>query len=412
MAWFSENAEGERRMNEFILPSDSNSYGILAFSHVRWDFVWQRPQQLLSRFAKRHRVLFFEEPRFEEGIQPHVNVVCPMKNVFVATPRLPRDSATDETMRFLLRRAVAVVNSGDFDSPLLWYYSPMQAAWSLGRFRVRGAVYDCTEEVSQLKDAPESLVRNEARLLSEADIVFTSGQDLYRKKSKLNKNVHALGGGVDYTHFAQAQDVNTPVPMDIEQIGQPIIGWFGVIDERMDCNLLAQAAAMRPDWNFVLIGPVTGVDSSSLPHANNIHWFGKRDYVRLPAYCRAFDVCMMPFTLNESTDYINPAKALEYFATGLPVVSTPVKDVVRQYRDIAYIAGGPKRFVRAVEQALEKDPERTRKGINFAKGKSWEAIVSKMQKLIAETIGEPAPRKTLAPMPRISSISQPAQGHP
>lgn len=375
-------------------PTEADaSHGILAFSHLRWSFVWQRPQQFLSRFAANHPVLFVEEPLFdlEDGMDPTLEIQSAGNNVTVAVPHFPVGTqweANHDAMRELTRRGISVVNeNGAFNEPLLWYYSPMMVEWSLGHFPARGVVYDCMDELSQFKGAPAGLIENERRLIENADVVFTGGYELYEKKSKQHSNVHCFGCGVEYDHFARAQDTDLPVPADVQAIKRPIIGWFGVVDERVDYQLLKQAAELRPDYSFVLVGPVVKVDPASLPQAENLYWLGGRDYKDLPDYCRAFDVCMMCFAINEATEFINPTKALEYLATGKPVISTPVKDVVRQYRDFVEIAGTPEEFVEAVDRLLENpDRERIQRGIDRARECSWEGTVSQMRDLIEEAV--------------------------
>jgi glycosyltransferase involved in cell wall biosynthesis len=369
-------------------------YGIVVFSHLRWTFVWQRPQQFISRFAVRHPVLFVEEPIFDlqDGADPKLELTNVAQNITVACPHLsPTD--TEESRQYpitrdLIKQAISVLNgSGEFDCPLLWYYSPMMAAWSLEYFRCRGVVYDCMDELSQFRGAPANLVKNEQRLLRAADIVFTGGFELWLKKQRHHENVHFFGCGVEYEHFAQAQDPTTPVPDDMRAVRRPVLGWFGVIDERMDYDLVARVARLRRDWSLALIGPVVKIDPAALPQAPNIHWMGQRDYTALPAYCKAFDVCIMPFAINEATEFINPTKALEYLATGKPVIATPVRDVIRQYTDTIYIAETPEEFVARAEEALQApDKRRRRRGIERAKSCSWENTVEKMSQLINEAI--------------------------
>ncbi len=364
------------------------------FSHLRWGFVWQRPQQLLSRLAKTHPVLFFEEPdyRLSEEDEPVLVLEDTMPNVTVAQVLLPpsfRGTAKrDEIMLEFTRAAVDALNvDGKFDRPLLWYYSPMEAAWSLGKIEGSGVVYDCMDELSQFRGAPTELVANEDKLIGEADIVFTGGYELWKKKSKQHGNVHFFGCGVEYDHFAQAQDPQTPIPAELKKLRRPIIGWFGVVDERVDYDLLRAAAALRPKWSFVLVGPVVKVDPSELPQAPNLHWLGGRPYADLPSYCRAFDACMMCFALNEATEFINPTKALEYLATGKPVISTPVRDVVRQYGDEVLLADDAESFVKAAETAIRKpDKARIEQGITRAQEASWDGVVSKMEALIERSI--------------------------
>jgi glycosyltransferase involved in cell wall biosynthesis len=374
--------------------AEEPSTGIVAFSHLRWSFVWQRPQQFLSRFAEEHPVLFIEEPIYDLGRdqEPMLELQDAQNGVVVAIPHLrdgDRWEESHDTIRELASRAIDTINlDGQFDEPILWYYSPMMVEWSLDHFPAKGVVYDCMDELSQFKFAPQGLIENERRLMDRADVVFTGGQELYEKKSRQHDNAHFFGCGVEYEHFAKAQDADGPIPNDVKNLKKPIIGWFGVIDERVDYELIRKAAELRPDYSFVLVGPVVKVDPASLPQAPNIHWLGGRDYKQLPDYCRAFDVCMMCFAINEATEFINPTKALEYLATGKPVISTPVRDVVRQYRDLVEIAASPEEFVEKLDQLVQHpDPDRIEKGIEKARESSWEGTVSQMRELILQAVG-------------------------
>ncbi|HEY8669181.1 MAG TPA: family 1 glycosylhydrolase [Tepidisphaeraceae bacterium] len=374
----------------------TDRYGLVVFSHLRWGFVWQRPQQFLSRFARKHQVLFVEEPFFDqaEGDEPRLAFHRVMPNVIVASPHLApswnRNPKLPEQLREFTRQAIAEVNDeGLFDKPLLWYYSPMDSSWSLGHFENRGIVYDSMDELSQFTGAPRSLIANEKRLMEYADIVFTGGYELWLKKKQQHDNVHFFGCGVEFSHFAKAQDPATTVPPDIDFMARPILGWFGVVDERVDYGMVGEMARQRPDWSFAMVGPVVKVDPNLLPHSPNLFWMGQRDYQVLPNYCAAFDVCMMPFAINAATQYINPTKALEYFATGRPVISTPVADVVRQYSDLVAIVKSADEFIVATEQALNHpDQDRIRRGTEKARASSWENTVATMQRLIKVAISK------------------------
>lgn len=372
----------------------TGAYGIVVFSHLRWGFVWQRPQQFLSRFARKHPILFVEEPVFDvaEGGEARLQMHQVMPNVSVACPHCPdswsRRPDLPEKLREFTQQAIEQMNTtGAFDQPLLWYYSPMDASWSLGQFQHRGIVYDCMDELSQFTGAPKQLVDNERRLMQYADVVFTGGHELWNKKKQQHDNVHFFGCGVEVDHFGLAMDPATSIPPDIDFMARPIIGWFGVIDERVDYHMVGEMARMQPNWSFAMIGPIVKVDPNLLPHAPNLFWLGSRDYTVLPNYCRAFDVCMMCFAINEATEYINPTKALEYLATGRPVISTPVRDVVKQYSDLMEIGGTPEELVAAAERALTSpDKDRIQRGLEKARNASWEATVAKMQALIGEGI--------------------------
>jgi len=245
------------------------------------------------------------------------------------------------------------------------------------------------DELSAFTGAPRQLISMEARLMEHADIVFTGGYELGDKKRKQHDNVHTFGCGVEFEHFNQASDPGTIIPPDIDFMGRPILGWFGVVDERVDYAMVGEMSRMRPDWSFAMLGPVVKVDPNLLPHSPNLFWMGSRDYQQLPNYVAAFDLCMMPFAMNASTQFINPTKALEYMATGKPVISTPVRDVVRQWSDIVYLAKTAGEFIAAAETALnEPDQDRIARGLELARKSSWENTVESMQHLIQEAIGK------------------------
>lgn len=396
----SSNGQASGQIEPPFVDPHEQDYGILVFSHLRWNFVWQRPQQFISRFAAIHPVLFVEEPIYDlrpgEDSLALVDSVAPnVQTVVVHFSSNLRGQDVGARMALLVRQAIDQTDEvGAFEKPLLWYYSPMMAAWSLDRFSHRAVVYDCMDELSLFAGAPPEMAQEEARLLKMVDVVFTGGHELWQAKRRQHKSAHFFGCGVEYEHFAQAQDSSIPLPLDMYRLSRPIVGWFGVIDERMDYELLEQAAMLRPNWTFVLVGPVAKVDPRSLPKLPNLLWLGRRDYEVLPDYGRAFDVCMMPFALNDATRFINPTKALEYLATGKPVVSTPVKDVVKQYSDLIAIASTPSEFVANIELALrDTRREKSLRGIEKAARSSWEGTVSQMQGLISAAIRQRAERK-------------------
>jgi glycosyltransferase involved in cell wall biosynthesis len=303
-----------------------------------------------------------------------------------------RDPKLPSKLREFTQEAIDRMNEdGAFDRPLLWYYSPMDSSWSLGHFENRGVVYDCMDELSQFTGAPKALVNNEARLIEHADIVFTGGYNLGAKKKQQHDNVHIFGCGVEFSHFNKAQDPATPIPPDIDFMQRPILGWFGVVDERVDYAMVGEMARMRPDWSFAMVGPVVKVDPNLLPHSPNLYWLGGRDYQQLPSYCAAFDINMMCFAINKATEFINPTKGLEYMATGKPIVSTHVKDVVNQWSDIVLLAKGAEEFIKQADRSLQRAgdiEQRIAKGLALAKENGWERTVEKMQDLIKQAINK------------------------
>jgi glycosyltransferase involved in cell wall biosynthesis len=243
------------------------------------------------------------------------------------------------------------------------------------------------DEHSKFSEAHPELARRESELLARADVVFTGGRKLYESKSRHNQNCHFYGCGVDCQHFGLARDARTAVPHDLKQVKNPVLGFFGVVDERMDYKLIARLADANPRWSVVMIGPVLKVKDHQLPRRSNIHWLGSREYSDLPAYCKGFDLCLMPFALNESTEYINPTKALEYMATGKVIVSSAVADVVSNFSSVVKVASSHDEFISHCEQAMaEPDQMAIARGLKMAAANTWDGIVEKIEGHIADAL--------------------------
>ena len=351
---------------------------LLCFSHLRWNWVFQRPQHLLTRAARDWRTFFFEEPLREHG-DPYCELRAVAPHLFVVVPHLPHDlDASHETAvhRELLDRFIA--EQGVRPS-LLWYYTPM-ALPHTAHLSNALCVFDCMDELSAFADAPPTLPLLERQLLARCDVVFTGGWSLYEAKASLHPNCHAMPSGVDIAHFRQARNAHED-PADHRHIPHPRIGYCGVIDERLDLGLIAGVADARPDWHLVFVGPVTKIDPESLPQRPNIHYMGQRDYSDLPASMAAWDVAWMPFALNDSTRFISPTKTPEYLAAGRPVVSTPVRDVVRSWGDegLVRIASSVDECVAGIAASLsEQDATRLPRVDRALAGVSWDSTWKRM----------------------------------
>jgi UDP-galactopyranose mutase len=346
--------------NPFVVPQGTgitNAATMICFSHLRWDFVYQRPQHLMARFARLMRVYFIEEPILGEGVKPFLEVRSTVSGVTVAVPHLPAGldaEAATHAQRALMDELC--LEQG-IRGPVLWYYTPMAGAFS-DHLHSAAVVYDCMDELSAFKFAPPRLRELERALLRRADLVFTGGYSLYEAKCKQHPRVHAFPSSVDVAHFAKARGaLALDEPSDQTAIPHPRLGFFGVIDERMNVQLLTAVAELRPDWQFVMVGPVVKVDPADLPRRPNIHFVGGKKYDELPAYLAGWDVALMPFALNESTRFISPTKTPEYLAGGKPVISTPITDVIRHYGELeaVRIAATPEEFVAEIEIAFEKN---------------------------------------------------------
>jgi glycosyltransferase involved in cell wall biosynthesis len=324
---------------------------IVCLSHLRWDFVYQRPQHLMSRFARDRRVFFVEEPLHGDGAA-RLELGERQGGVRVAVPHLPAGLSAEEAeaaQRDLLQGLLADHGVTEY---VLWFYTPMALGFAAG-LEPSAVVYDCMDELSLFRGAPSSLLEREARLLELADLVFTGGQSLYEAKRDRHPDAHAFPSSIDAAHFGRAR-LPQPEPADQAAIPRPRLGYFGVIDERIDLDLLAAVADARPDWQIVMVGPVVKIDPESLPRRANLHYLGMKPYDELPSYLAGWDVALMPFARNESTRFISPTKTPEYLAGGRPVVSTSIRDVVRPYGEMALveIADEPAELVAAVERAL------------------------------------------------------------
>jgi glycosyltransferase involved in cell wall biosynthesis len=327
---------------------------IVCLSRLRWDFAGQRPQRLMSRSALERRVFFVEEPVFGAAVSG-LDIRRRDCSVFVVTPHLREESDDAEApaveQALLLDELFLEYQVCDY---ILWYYTPTAVAftWRLDPLLV---VYDCMDEPSAFKSAPTGVKRREAELLKLADVVFTRGYGLYKAKRRLHHNVHPFPDGVDLEHFRQARR-GMVEPVDQARIGRPRLGFSGVIDERLDWELLAAIAEARPNWQIVMIGPVVEIDPAELPRRRNIHYLGDRSYKDLPAYFSGWDVAVAPFARNESTKLIAPAETSEYLAAGVPTVSTSIRDVELFYgrRGLVKIADATDEFVAEAERLMNR----------------------------------------------------------
>lgn len=326
---------------------------ILCFCHLRWEFVYQRPQHLLARFGATGRVHFWEEPRFEDITTPKLAKTAGATGVLVLVPVLPHGLTEQEVILVQRRLLDDYLSQLDISEVVAWYYTPMALQFS-DHLTAAAVVYDCMDELSAFQGASLRLLDLERRLFSRADVVFAGGASLYKAKRPQHPNVHLFASSIDHDHFNIARRVIAD-PADQADIPHPRIGFYGVLDERLDRDLLRETAAAHPEWHFVLIGPVVKINENDLPHAENLHYLGHKAYGELPSYLANWDVAMLPFARNASTRFISPTKTPEYLVGGKPVVSTPIQDVVKPYGELGLvrIAANSTEFADAIEKSLE-----------------------------------------------------------
>lgn len=365
---------------------------LIVLSHLRWDFVFQRPQHLLSRAARDFDVCFIEEPIFE-GDTPTMQIHERAPGLRVVQPVLPVGAGPGEALLHQGDIAEAMAAQADGGPVCIWYYTPMALAFG-HRVAADLVIFDKMDELSAFAFAPPELRAREASLLECADLVFTGGASLQAATIGRRADAHCFASSIDTGHFGTARHHDLPEPVDQAGISGPRIGFFGVIDERIDLDLIGSFAAARPDWQLVMIGPTAKIDPAKLPRAANIHWLGGRSYAELPAYMAHWDLGWMPFALNESTRFISPTKTPEYLAAGLPVLSTPIHDVVEPYGRLGLVEIGShtEALVAGAERllALSRDPLRARARLaavdGHLAGSSWDKTWAGMKSLITAAL--------------------------
>lgn len=356
---------------------------LICYSHLRWNFVYQRPQHLISRFAKNFRTFYVEEPIFNGNEQPFYTSEK-NGNVNVIIPLLSKGLNETETIAAQKEVLSNLVKDYKIQNHMAWYYTPMAFTFSR-HLRPEVVVYDCMDELSNFKFAPPGLTDLESELLGKADVVFTGGISLYEAKKKAHKNIYAFPSSIDKAHFAQARSTLAE-PEDQVNIPHPRFGFYGVIDERFDLSLLKTVAEQKPNWHFVILGPVAKIDPAQLPRLSNIYYPGSKSYNELPNYLSGWDIAIIPFVLNESTKFISPTKTPEYLAAGKRVISTSIADVVEPYGNnrLVQIADDSKSFISAAETALNATDTGNwlNKVDRFLEGNSWDITWHKMNELI------------------------------
>ncbi|WP_432710462.1 glycosyltransferase family 1 protein [Pedobacter sp.] len=353
---------------------------LLCFSHLRWDFVFQRPQHLLSRFANNMKVYFFEEPLFDAKDEAYLTISSRAEQLDVIVPHLPQRIDEKTINQTLIALLDSFFGTSVLDDWTFWYYTPMALKFT-EKYKPRMVIYDCMDELSAFNFAPPELIGLEKKLMAKADLVFTGGYSLYEAKKQQHANIYPFPSSIEKEHFGQARKCSAQ-PVDQSDISGIKLGFYGVIDERFDIELIKELATQRPDWQIVLIGPVVKIAEDVLPRNKNIHYLGQKTYQELPEYLSGWDIALIPFQLNESTRFISPTKTPEYLAAGVPVVSTPIRDVVKPYgiSKLVHIGENAADFIKAVETELSRTNRNSwLKNVDkFLYNSSWDDTYEKM----------------------------------
>ncbi len=317
--------------------------------------------------------------------------------VYVVVPNLPEGLRSDIAITAVLKEMTyRLFLENAINDYVFWYYTPMALRFT-SHFSPIASIYDCMDELSAFKGADSNLPAVERELFRRVDLVFTGGQSLYEAKRNQHRAVYAFPSSIDAAHFGKARN-HTVEPDDQADIPHPRLGFFGVIDERFDRELLDQIASKRPDWQFVMIGPIVKIDPESLPKHPNIHYLGGKKYNELPAYLAGWDIALLLFARNESTRFISPTKTPEYLAAGKPVISTSIQDVVRPYGELKLveIADTPDDFIAAAEKILSRsvDDEWLARVDAFVANLSWDKTWGQMSNLIEKVVERKRPPKS------------------
>jgi UDP-galactopyranose mutase len=371
---------------------------LICLSHIKWNFVYQRPQHLLNRFAINNRVFVIEEPVYEAQYDYYeVNNPNPKANLWVVQLYVSKCSSKEKTNHVLKALLDSFIYTNHISEYILWYYSPMALDFT-DHLLPELIIYDCMDELSAFKSPPKRIKENEIYLLDRADLVFTGGHSLYHAKKDLHHNVHAFPSSIDKSHFYRARTLDAD-PTDQADIPHPRFGFYGVIDERFNISLIDELSDLRPDWHFIFVGPIVKINKEKLPKKENVHFLGRKNYEQLPAYLAGWDIAMLPFALNESTKYISPTKTPEYLAGGKPVISTSIADVVNPYghKGLVHIADTAQEFIKEAEKIFKSrnNEEWLRKVDAFLSAISWNRTWRKMSALIDEELEKKlkAPKK-------------------
>jgi UDP-galactopyranose mutase len=346
---------------------------------LRWRGVWQRPNHLLSRIARDVPVIVLEEPLVDDDDARDEDEVVRYDGVTVVTPH-----RTAKPADALDARALDTVRTlADGRRALVWLYTPMMLALA-DAFPGAPLVYDKMDELAKFANADPRIAPREEALLARADLVFSGGRSLFRSVEGRARNARCYASGVDVEHFERARGADVH-PELAPYRGGPVFGYVGVIDERIDLELVAALAEAYPGATVAMVGPRAKISDAALPRRANIAYLGKREYEELPALLAGFDVALMPFALNEHTENISPTKTLEYLAAGLPVVSTAVPDVVADHADVVHVARDRAHFVELVAHARHEDEPRALLAARKTRAATWDAIAASMRRDLEET---------------------------
>ncbi len=378
---------------------------IVCISSVDWEPLWTRKQQIMSRLPRSHRILYIEPPisflspykdpdvafkkeMAKKGIRPLSD------NIWLLSPpvvlpfasRLPGINVFNQ--KVIARRVKSAMQELNFVHPVLWTYLHTSCDL-LGILGERALIYDCVDEHSAYDGFNPRLVKAmERKLLARCDLVFCTARGLYESKKEFCKEIYLSPNAADIEHFSQADCAQTPLAEELWDLPRPILGFIGAVKEWIDLDLVGEVARMFPDASVVMVGPVgVNVDISGIKQMQNVYFLGHKDRKVLPQYLKGFDVCLNPFKENELTATVSPLKFYEYLASGCPIASVPMPEIM-DFDGLVEFGRGSGGFAEAVSRALKDTPEKKRARLKRALDNSWESraefMMNKINKFIAK----------------------------
>ncbi len=392
--WFAENRTSSHHIARWLAKGHRVYYiecpGLRAPKGTGHDLkkIWSK----LGRFARGAKPV-------EGGLKVRTLLQVPLHR-FALVRRLNR-SLILVTLRWLMWRE-------GIRRPITWFMIPHLSS-VVGELGERFSVYYCIDDYSALPDVNPDVVRAmDEELTRKADLVFVASDTLLDRKCALNPRTRVSPHGVDFEHFARAQDDRLPVPTDVASLPQPVIGFFGLIERWIDLDLVDFLAERRPEWTFVLIGRVA-VPEDQLPRRSNIHFLGKRSYSDLPAYGKMFDAAIIPYRLTRQVLHANPIKLREYLAMGKPIVSVSTPEIDK-YADVVEIAHSREEYLAKLDAVLARPPapEEIRRRMDRVASESWDARLQEVLEVVNEHLAgsariEPTARPETSIFRRCSS---------
>lgn len=376
---FINNAQGLRQ-KAIAMNWTSETCDLLVLAHSRWDLDHHRGHNIFSRYAQKRRVFYFEEPSFGQTEIPRLHIRDTFENVMVVTPHLPNPIKSNQIDSILRELIDELIFEEEIINFTLWLQTPRAFRYARD-IDATTIIYECMEDYDNINNFSENLFQVEKELMENSDIIFVVSEALYQKKKFQHHNIHVFPNSADYFHFIQSRDFILD-PYDQIHIPHPRIGFYGIIDQSIDLKLIDEIAQIREDLNFVFIGPLKDTKFSQLPTRKNIYYLEQKDYNLIPLYVAEWDCGLLPFCINEVTQYSSPHQTAELLMAGKPIVATHIPDISIRFgkKSLAKMASNAEDFSEKIDKAILESKEQKWKELidNELKNETWDQVFKKM----------------------------------